>query len=271
MITRLGSGSGTFSLPDSNADLPSLLRMPFRHSEEIYADAVQLLNSMKISPSCNRLAATNLILSCQSFGSSEDGHNSEIARSLDNIKSLFAARLAICELLGAGAASPDQCSQIFPSRSTKQSHNFPGNIQYQEEEGIRASYLEKCLKSLGSKPQWWTSYSNARQNAAVMCQAARIDIEREEQIRRYENLADIAFSLTNVLNRSLTGATSETSRNQLFLKSVDSIRHNLVRSLEETVSQSQDVFTKLFGHVESLRGFVATAGSDAKNLERVRI
>lgn len=42
--------------------------------------------------------------------------------------------------------------------------------------GIR--HIRECLQSLESRPQWWTSYSNSRQNAAIMCQAARADIEK---------------------------------------------------------------------------------------------
>ena len=160
----------------------------------MFAQALGLLTSLESSPSCNRLATSTLIKSCQSLGGSLEttGQESESPEALlDNVKSIYAARLAVCELVEAGASVPAQCSPMTPKKSARRQYKFGGYLgrNGSPENGgggaggyssVSPAQLSHCLKSLESKPQWWTSYSNGRQNAIVICQAVRIDIEKGE-------------------------------------------------------------------------------------------
>ena len=143
-------------------DLTALIRLEPTDQTGIYTNAVQLLSSMQNSPSCNRLATSTLLESCQSIDSSN--HNAEV--SLEDVRSVYAAQLAMCEIESAGTAVPQTC------KSLSTPHQMRGF------KSIRKDQLGSCLQSLESKPQWWISYSNSKQNAMVMCQAARVDIEK---------------------------------------------------------------------------------------------
>ena len=125
---------------------------------------------MQGSPSCNRLAASTLLDSCHTV----DGSARNAEDSLEDIRSVYAAQLAICEIVSAGSAVPQTCKSLDASPGTN-IHQTSGFTS------IRRDQLGLCLQSLESKPQWWTSYSNSKQNAMVMCQAARVDIEKGER------------------------------------------------------------------------------------------
>ncbi|EEH38427.2 hypothetical protein PAAG_08154 [Paracoccidioides lutzii Pb01] len=242
------------------ADLPSLLHSQITQYSEVFSSAIELLNSMKSSPSCNRMAATNLILSCQSIRGDDGNQKEALSDSLDNVKSLFAARLAVCELIGAGATIPEQCSPIFTSRKT--------HLHLEEENIIQLSQLEPCLKSLESRPQWWTSYSNSRQNAAVMCQAARAEIEREEELKLYKNLADLTSILTDSLNHTLISTAMEASRQRVFLDIVKEMQDNLMQDLENGFLRYRDISARVVDDLEGVQELMSQTRSDASSANK---
>ena len=88
---------------------------------------------------------------------------------MDDLKSVYATRLAICELRSAGAPIPPKCESFAPALNNDKGKAY--------DKGDNRD-LSHCLKSLESRPQWWTSYSNNKQNAIVMCRAARVEIEK---------------------------------------------------------------------------------------------
>ncbi|EEQ88403.2 nuclear membrane fusion protein Kar5 [Blastomyces dermatitidis ER-3] len=256
---KKGPNSSSIGMGSDETDLPSLLHAQNNQQSEVFSDAIKILDSMKSSPSCNRLAAANLILSCQSLGGDDGTQKAGLSDSLDNVKSLFAARLAVCELIGAGAAIPEQCPPILITHPT---YRHPD-----AEDPVQPSHLAPCLNSLESRPQWWTSYSNNRQNAAVMCQAARTEIEREDDLKRYKNLMDITSILNDSLNQTLTSAAMETSRQRAFLKIVDDMRNTLLQDLEDGFLRYHDITTKVFDDVEGVQIVMAAARSEAANVK----
>ncbi|EGC49326.1 nuclear membrane fusion protein Kar5 [Histoplasma capsulatum var. duboisii H88] len=199
-------------------------------------------------------------MSCQSIGGDDDTDKNNSSNSLDNLKALFAARLAVCELIGAGAAIPEQCSPILISHST---YGHPG-----EQDQVQPSRLEPCLRSLESRPQWWTSYSNSRQNAAVMCQAARTEIEREHDLKRYRKLIDITSILNDSLNQTLTTAAMEASRQRGFLEVVDEMRNQLLQDLENGFLRYHDIKSKVFDDAEGVQIVMSAAKTDAANVKK---
>jgi hypothetical protein len=265
---------------DEQADLASFLHTQPAHQGDVFSQALQLLDSLNSSPSCNRIAASRLLTSCQSIKERADEHGKAAAETLDFIKSLYAARLAICELTGAGATLPADCSPVAPSlQRHKQALNSHQNILASEEEQIPSGQLERCLKSLESRPQWWTSYSNSRQNAVVMCQAARIEIDKEELLSLYKTLVETTSRLSMELKDTLHNTATESSLNMEFMEAVEKMRVKLLYDLEENSSLAQVWFFALFREAEGvLRDTVNTvvstvkgANFHAETLNQVRI
>lgn len=173
----------------SRIDLASELHHASINQPE-FSTALRIIQNYESSPSCNRFAIHSLIKSCQSLeaSSQEPPKGGSIEVVLEEVKSEFAARLAICELTGANAAIPPQCSRLIPSHAHCQSSGLGGFFRGTKTRkggehelcypGLTAQQFDQCLRGLESRAQWWTSYSNARQNAVVVCQASRHAIER---------------------------------------------------------------------------------------------
>ena len=167
-----GSGDTATTMPPlrdylqdiPSSELASLVRPAPQDPSGTFSHALEILASIQVSPSCNRRAASALLHSCQSI----EGSESDAETSLEDYRSVYAAQLAMCEVESANSVKPQSCDMLMTT--SKGNAARAGNI--------RKDRLMSCLQSLESRPQWWTSYSNNRQNAAVMCQAARIDIEK---------------------------------------------------------------------------------------------
>ena len=185
MALRLlfNAGRNPISISQHNgefgSDLAASMRIPHIDKPEVYSQAISLLDSMQAAPSCNRLAASTLLDSCQST----EGPTPSTESFLEHVRSIYAAQLAMCEIMSAESAIPVQCEPFKPRNtkpewirktgvgpSTRQKVTSPSDTETQK--------LSRCLQSLESRAQWWTSYSNSRQNAVVICQAARVDIEK---------------------------------------------------------------------------------------------
>lgn len=191
-----------------------------------------------------------LLTSCQSLSSSDTSGGAEIAHTLDRVKSIYAARLALCELSGAGATSPLSCSsiRIAADRIHNESAIDPMDIA----DDFAAPIVEGCLRGLESRPQWWTSYSNSRQNAIVICQAARIEIEKEEMLNLHQSLAKNAENLNSALQSALHDAAVENAQQKVFMEEVHKLRNQLTTELQDDSSRTRSLFTGLLDDFEGI-------------------
>ncbi|OKL55663.1 hypothetical protein UA08_08963 [Talaromyces atroroseus] len=121
--------------------------------------------------------------------------------------------------------------------------------------------VEKCLSGLESRPQWWTSYSNSRQNAIVICQAARVETEKEELLNLHLSLAKNTASI----NSALRDAVSENAQHKAFVETVYKLRNQLTTELQEDRSRLKTLFTSLLHDFES-----AVGASVSKALSHLR-
>lgn len=162
-----------------------------------FTHALEILASIQASPSCNRVAASTLLDSCHSI----EGSEPDAEASIEDYRSIYAAQLAMCEIESVNSVKPQSCDQLVTMAKGKSKGLRK----------IRKDRLSQCLQSLESRPQWWTSYSNNRQNAGVMCQAARIDIEKGNS--RIFGLDDRSFSSDQLikLHKSMVEASAEAS------------------------------------------------------------
>ncbi|KAF2020890.1 hypothetical protein BU24DRAFT_456916 [Aaosphaeria arxii CBS 175.79] len=255
--------------PTINTDLASVLRTP-RQEQEVISEALRIIQHMESAPDCNRLAALSLINDCKSL---EDGPN-ETKRAfpniLDEVKSEYAARLAVCELVGARAKVSRDCLILVPSAAAcdegglfsfgrrKRSQASAGELCYPK---ATQAKFESCLKALADNAQSWTSYSNSRQNAVVMCRASRDSIEREKTLAIYKSLAEVVADLT--------GAYEETSRNlqhamETWLdeqhKFADKIRmsqENVRNEMQANRDMTRQSFADLSHQAKELRQYLA--------------
>ncbi|TQB77581.1 hypothetical protein MPDQ_000122 [Monascus purpureus] len=253
LLLHISNATTDVGSSSQEIDLVSFLNTKSQQHDAIFNEALSLLESMKSSPSCNRMAATRLVTSCQSIGGKADRNEADNYVTLDHVKSLYAARLAICELNGAGASVPPPCLSVtVPPAQKKGFFGFStkGKSQTTMVDSMPAGTLESCLRSLESRPQWWTSYSNSRQNAVVICQAARVEIEKEELLELHRSTVENTFELNNRLQEVLRNAAAESLRHKDFLREVDAMRARDIKNATSRVGHLQMVLQSV--HEEAL-------------------
>ncbi|KAJ6095904.1 hypothetical protein N7486_006650 [Penicillium sp. IBT 16267x] len=265
-VSDAGEGSlAAFASIQNRNDAGSLLDTNISHQDGIFTQAIQILDSMKSSPSCHRIAATKLVTSCQEMGG-KDAKTREEYEALDQTRSVYAARLAICELEGAGSSTPPQCRPLtVPPVEPKLRFNFmakttqpdSGATEYPKE------VLEVCLRTLESRPQWWISYSNNRQNAMVICQAARMETEKDRLLNLHRSIVDSNVKLNEGLQGALHKAAMDSAKNEAFFQAVQALQDKLLVNLERNESAFQRMFGKLLHDIETGIDTVVTTVTSA--------
>lgn len=262
-------------------DAISFLKTRERQQDSIFNEAVHLLDSMRTSPSCNRVAATRLVSSCQTFTDSKENAQTDGPESLDLLRSVYAARLALCEIDGAGTTIPPSCLPVTVS-PPPQKNRFSFVNRHRASDAasdeIPKEVLEQCLRTLESRPQWWTSYSNSRQNALVICHASRIETEKEELLDLHRSIAKSSLKLNNGLQEALRDAAAQSEQQQAFMQAVQSLQEKVVVEIDMTDSLLKRTFGKFLREIEagiwSFQGAIAVALSNVRTgagvLEMVR-
>ncbi|KAK5002578.1 hypothetical protein LTR28_011238, partial [Elasticomyces elasticus] len=232
----------------------------------------EILRSVESLPSCHRVASAALLNSCSSLEASprDDNRNRGSDVMLNEVKSVYAARLAVCEFSDAKVAVPQACLPFVPTERTTKKHGIRGFLTrkgptqatdyYLDYDDITEGHLTQCLTALESKPQWWTSYSNARQNAVIMCHSMRIEVEKDDQISIYSDLASVAEHLTSGLSGAV--ADMSTVRDQLeelparLRQFFSTLTGEMQRDVELQQESSHSVFNKLMSSIQSVASLV---------------
>jgi uncharacterized protein YdcH (DUF465 family) len=237
-----------------NIDAISVLKAQEHHQDSMLDEAVRLLDLISISPSCYRVAATKLVASCQAFTDSKDDAETDGPESLDLLRSTYAARLALCEIDGAGTSIPTSCLPIIVS-PPPQSNRFGFRKWHRgsdaASDSVPKDLLENCLRTLESRPQWWTSYSNSRQNALVICHASRIELEKSELLELYRSISKNNLKLKDGLEQALRDATVQSEQQQAFVQAVVALQEKAVAEIDTTDSLLKRTFGKFLREIES--------------------
>ncbi|KAL9576094.1 MAG: hypothetical protein Q9212_007391, partial [Teloschistes hypoglaucus] len=252
------------NLPDT--DLTTLLQDTATGSNQVYTHALQVLESLKASPSCHRLAASTLIHSCQTV----DGSSTNSEGSLEDLKSVYAAQLAICEVTEAGSGPPRSCDAFLPKEQNRLSQTLNHGLdQHKGLDSKLKSQLSICLQSLESRPQHWTSYSNNRQNAVIMCQAARIHVDKDELIQLHQSMTKTASGADAALSRVVNAANEAMVRQEQFAKEVKRFQRQLMQDLEVSKSETQSFLQSLNKNVDlTFQGITKRLFARVEDVER---
>ncbi|KAL8895415.1 MAG: hypothetical protein Q9192_003650 [Flavoplaca navasiana] len=235
-------------IDNPDTDLKTLLLASPDSQSQVYTSALQVLEGLKTSPSCHRHAAASLIRSCQSI----DGSSLDPEESLEDVKSLYAAQRALCEIMDAGSKSPEDCRVFVPSHSAQSSRKATRSFTHAGSTTSKIKgKLGLCLQALESRPQHWTSYSNNRQNAIVMCQAARIDIEKDNLIRLHESLINTTSGASSALTQAVLAVNKALLEQKQFATEVEQFQQQLMYDLELSKAQTQSYLRNFMNNVES--------------------
>lgn len=201
--------------PPADAALTVNVDALFQHTtsrnHRVITQAVDFVVSMQNAPTCTRLAASHLMNECKLLENAPDFAKTRPEAYLDNVKTEYAAKLAVCELLSAQPSNPTpppNCDILVPTsracgKGSTWWYSRPETTMSDKQcyPEFKEYQYAQCLKSLQSSPQYWTSFSNARQNAVVMCQASRDAIERENHLETFKNLTQVMGVVSSAMKK----------------------------------------------------------------------
>ncbi|KAL8767090.1 MAG: hypothetical protein Q9209_006317 [Squamulea sp. 1 TL-2023] len=261
--TETPDGQRPTSSPDT--DLKTLLWIAPNSQSQVYTNALQVLEGLRASPSCHRLAAATLIHSCQSI----DGSNPNPEDALEDVKSVYATQLALCEITDAGSRPPPNCEAFLPSNIAQSGRKLSRNSDRPAATTIALKgKLGLCLQSLESRPQHWTSYSNNRQNAVIMCQAARIDVDKDDLIKLHKSLINTTADANSALMRALATANEALLKQRQFGTEVERFQQQLTQDLEASKTKTQSYLRTLMKNIEStLQNTIKSFADKVKKVE----
>lgn len=205
-----------FSSPEKSHplenDLYALLHDTTLSQDKGLSEALSWLSNLPSESSCIQMAATKLMTECKMLENPSDFAKAHPEWYLDDLKSEYAVKLAICEIVGAQPDlpyAPQHCDVFFP---TTEACNKRSWLRWGRSEASTSDRLpcypaasdkslHQCLKTLRSSPQYWTSFSNAKFHAEKMCQFSRHAIEREKTLQLHKNLTEVTVRLQSSLRR----------------------------------------------------------------------
>ena len=270
-------------LNEIDSEVESLIVTTLKYDTAIYSQARALLGSLRVSPSCNRLATVGLLRSCEDFNEQNSVSLKQKQPRLDHVKSTYAARIAVCELLEAAADVPSTCLPLMSQGAHYNSpeSRYPSSSEFITDRDAQAdiyeidtAQLEICLQSLEGRPQWWTSYSNGRQNAIILCEAVRGEAEKgkvsssyvsaklkakDQLLETYQRANEITSSLHSVLAEDLERFRHESSLQEGFFEKLKYSQQTLFTNMQEASEQSQALMSKTANSMENF--FSALAGN----------
>ena len=169
---------------DFDLTLPKRQQPP---DSAIISKALKAIEDLNRKQFCHRFAASMLLDNCRTPQSPTDSIVADRAvgeeRREDYLK-VFAVSLTVCDIEALQRPVPQQCSPYTQSTlmSIKNSRGSQSII-------INHSEMSGCLKAIGSDQSAVVSWKFNQQSAAVVCQVARMDIEKGEYSKPpYSNL-----------------------------------------------------------------------------------
>jgi hypothetical protein len=288
LVSSLTAASQHYSPPAGAAptfDVSALFQHTTSRNQRVITQAVDFVVSMQTAPTCTRMAASHLMNECKLLEHAPDFAKSRPEAYLDNIKTEYAAKLAVCELLSAQPSNPippPNCEILVP---TSRACSKGGTWWYSRPEAtlddkqcypeMKEYQYSQCLKTLQSSPQYWTSFSNARQNAVVMCQASRDAIERENHLETFKNLTQVMEAVSSAMQKSTEEYESLIWDQKQFADEVreaqDRFKQDVHAVQEKALATVGTLDNKFHAFMETSLSELVTALADNQSNEIVRI
>ncbi|KAI4765279.1 hypothetical protein E4T52_00077 [Aureobasidium sp. EXF-3400] len=235
---------------------------------------IQTMHKVEKLPSCQKLASQALLNTC-----SEIDHATSLATNkgidvmLERSKSIYATRLAICELMDANANIPPSCSPFRPVEHASKFNGFRGfivNGRFTKPTTPRSfddsRDLDQCSTSLSSNPVWWTSYSNARQNAVLLCHSMRAELDKDDMVEKLKLMFEAVMEAANVMSDT-------TEEHQAFERQWSEMGKNM-QSFHLALNSDLDIQNRIVEQWAKFQNDLYDLGDNIHNMgrdvERVR-
>ncbi|ODQ78758.1 hypothetical protein BABINDRAFT_14383 [Babjeviella inositovora NRRL Y-12698] len=171
------------------------------------------------SSECIHEAVKPILETCHSWG---------VEGLTTDMRVRVAVILSVCEFESLGVMIPANCEPLFRQQISR-SERPPQKV------------IDKCVLTLETKPQWWTTYSGNYQSVGAICAQESLPFEKDQILDLYSNITDKfydfyhsmveSYQRTDDFSRDL-GTTVE-EINQLFQSQMTEMNAAYARQARE--------------------------------------
>jgi hypothetical protein len=253
----------------------ALLSPRSEHDNVEYQRAFDLVKQLRGQSTCHQAAGLQMIASCQSVNS-ENPTSTKSEEALDRYKSAYAARNAMCELYEAGLPVNPQCLALMSFTADFELGSGPmlaTSTHGSSAEIINTRDLNRCLSALHKDTRSWTSYSNSKQNAAVLCEGSRLAIQKQEVLDLMRLFATVGRNVSLALVKADEHARTAEEAHLAFMEELKTLREEEVATLVEAhrgiKDFSEDANEQLREVAKYAANMLQSAGKDASQLAQL--
>ncbi|KFX90658.1 hypothetical protein V490_06346 [Pseudogymnoascus sp. VKM F-3557] len=260
---------------DGHEDIDFDLTLPKRQQppdSAIISKALKAIEDLNRKQFCHRFAASMLLDNCRTPQTPTDsivtGKAVEEERREDYLK-IFAVSLTVCDIEALQRPVPQQCSPYTQSTLMGIKNRRGGQSIL-----INHSEMGGCLKAIGADQSAVVSWKFNQQSAAVVCQVARMDIEKDETIALFSTLtrlmADVVDEVQKLseINRDIKQEAEDARTSVHTIKtSVDKLKAGLSDVWDGVSAEA----TKASNNVKGIFNGMSTYAADVEQmLNRLR-
>jgi len=118
---------------------------------------------------------------------------------------------------------------------------------------------------LESRPQWWISYSNARQNAVLMCHAARHEVEKDEMLHAHRSMTAVTSDASQALSETILQSRDQLNQVKAFNEAVLRMQADLLKEMGAGYLKAQGAISGILQQAEE--GLQALFSRVLRNVE----
>jgi hypothetical protein len=222
-------------------------------------DIVRKVDSMS---ACAKVATKDLLRSCSSLEASFSSDGTKLKTGidvlLDDSMGTYSARLAVCELIQASASVPKGCESFVPRKSSMNANEY----QAKYDDNTQAD-TKTCINALYNVNQAWTSFCHSKQDALLMCRAARSDLDKEESLHVADILAQTAQDASSTLHDAVKQANNLKAGFHELVPMVSQLHKALADEHEHGLGRVKQLWSEF---QEVLKGDAAEMSSELKDL-----
>jgi hypothetical protein len=185
-----------------------------RPDSAVIHKALKAIEDLNRKQFCHRFAASMLLDNCKSTSelqSSTPSYDVAEEERRESYLRMFAISLTLCDIEALQRPLPRHCERFGQNALMSVKKNGGGLDSLQ----VRDADINRCLKEIGADQSTVVSWKFNQQSAAVVCQVARMDIEKDETIALFGYLtrlmSEVVDEITKLseLNRGLVHAAEE--------------------------------------------------------------
>ena len=252
------------ALLDSRTSLTELLSAKSSQYDRIFVRALQHIDEANKASTCYQAAIRKLLTACKSAGVGATDPPAS-AQDLEAFQKIYAARLAICELEDAHASPPPECSPVVAIPMVSKDNALTASAK---------SRIEACVQGLHANGQSWTSYSNSKQNAKDICQASRVEIEKEELLNDYREQILVQRESNQAFADVVQHFAHVAQSQMAFAEEVKDLQHEHISAMVQAAWEGKVELSRIASDISGQLTSIAkdaevnsqTFGKDAKAL-----